>query len=657
MNSLTFIILLIIAIAGISSIVWVRKYYDNTAKNMQQNGIKKQTYGNNVQNNKNNIPKTEEIGSILNFNKNKKNEKENIEKSEKVNSEESLSESFKSMFTGERNTNPEEEISTKDFVKESIGNPTQSMKDKVFSEFNTTPKNNASNNNKPASLKKGSKTIYHEVETITPLKEEEKEKFKIEDPASKKEIRTNNLAEDDSILSPDVVNLVENTPEKKEDKEDEITLSKNQTTLTQAISSNNKDKSGKALDSEPIKPEHELSSKLTEKTEDTTPMTSEPMTTKQKEQIEGSENQDPKIDTSVSSIMSEPMTTKQKEQIETPKKVRKSVPKINKKENKMDPGSHVVAKTEKTERIARKGKPDIEVKKSEEKEEKPQKPQKIINEEGVVVLDESDRKDNVTFDEILKDKTYNQPNDDIDEIYEEINNTSYNHTEYDDEIGKSFEGLDDASFQTDDEYDEPIIPIYAEKRLNGKEEETEIELPEENQEEILTHYENFVHRDSNERKIENASNRIDKFYEKLGSINMSKIANKTKEVYSEGSSKISEGSNKIQENISSKNKTEKPQKAQKAQKIELKEEKLPNIETPQPHSNIPKTTQQIMPKGPEKIKVNGNQIELRRGETVIFNHNGETYSSTILKTKPGQIYVTYRKHRIWISTNSIKKKF
>ena len=138
---------------------------------------------------------------------------------------------------------------------------------------------------------------------------------------------------------------------------------------------------------------------------------------------------------------------------------------------------------------------------------------------------------------------------------------------------------------------------------------------------------------------------------------MSKIANKTKEVYSEGSSKISEGSNKIQENISSKNKTEKPQKAQKAQKIELKEEKLPNIETPQPHSNIPKTTQQIMPKGPEKIKVNGNQIELRRGETVIFNHNGETYSSTILKTKPGQIYVTYRKHRIWISTNSIKKKF
>ena len=87
---------------------------------MQQNGIKKQTYGNNVQNNKNNIPKTEEIGSILNFNKNKKNEKENIEKSEKVNSEESLSESFKSMFTGERNTNPEEEISTKDFVKEKI---------------------------------------------------------------------------------------------------------------------------------------------------------------------------------------------------------------------------------------------------------------------------------------------------------------------------------------------------------------------------------------------------------------------------------------------------------------------------------------------------------------------------------------------------------
>jgi hypothetical protein len=612
MNSITWVILLIIAIIGISSIIWVRKYYDNKIiENKQKKEFK--NYNSFEINSKQNI-KNEKSSSKFNLNKIKGFYKEEENNSKFKDNEDSLTDSFKNMFSGEKQISSEEEISTKDFVKEAIGNPAQDMKNKVLNEFKNSSNSLKTNFNEPASLKKGSKSNYHNVETITPLKVRE-----------------------------------------KEEKEETENLDKNQTTLTQIKNSK--------LNQENIGTNGVI-------------LSSEPMTEKQKNQINSSNRKNITED-DIHNISSEPMTEKQKNQMNMPsKEVLKNLKETTNDENHKEenttnetetkqttekPTNETETKqtTEKptneteTKQTTEKPTNETETKQTTENTKKQHKTQKIINKEGVVLLDETNRKDNVPFEEILKDKTYNQPNEDIDEIYEKINNTSYNFTESDDEIGKAFEGIDNASYQIDEEdYDEPIIPIYAEKRhLEENDENVEEDFEElipENISEPLTPYENFVHKDNDQKKIENASNRIDKFYEKLSDINVNKIANKTKKVYSEGSQKI-------QKNINNRNKTKKT--LEKPVKIELKTEELPNLEVPKEFNKIPKSPEKIVAKSPEKIKVNGNQIELRRGETVIFNHNGETYSSTILKTKPGQIYVTYRKHRIWISTGSVKKKF
>ena len=565
MNSLTVVLLLIIAIIGICSIVWVKKYYKEIETEMPTNGLNTTKYINKLKNQKNKLPETEDISSMFNFNK-KEEKIDSYQQTQNIENDYSLTDSFKNMFTGKNNN--KKEYSAKDLVKDTIGEPTTDFKNKI-SEFNDNLIKNS--NDKPASLKKGSKSTYNEVETITPLKEEEKEKFKIEDPIVKTSLKINNDDNQNTLTQPEKEKpkLEENTkPEEEEEKED----------LKETLNSTN-------LLNEIDKPETIM-------------------------------------DKAVSSVSSVPMSDKQLELINQ-------------------------TSTKPTE------------------ENKKHHTQKRINEEGVVVLDESDRKDNVTLEEILKDKSYNQPNENVDEIYEEINNIPYNHTEVEDDIGKSFEGLDDASYQTDEE-EEFITPIYAEKRQKeeaGEEIGDIEEYPEdEDFNETLTPYENFVHRDNDQKKIENASQHIDKFYEKLSEFNLSNISKKTKKVYSEGS-------NKIQENIKNNKKHE---KTEKDKKIELSNDELPNLEVPYEINHIsklrtpPKTTAKTTPKTdsnniksntPETIKVNGTPIELKRGETVIFNHNGETYSSTILKTKPGQIYVTYRKHRIWISTGSVKKKF
>ena len=49
-------------------------------------------------------------------------------------------------------------------------------------------------------------------------------------------------------------------------------------------------------------------------------------------------------------------------------------------------------------------------------------------------------------------------------------------------------------------------------------------------------------------------------------------------------------------------------------------------------------------------------IELKAGDTIIFNHNNESYSSTIIDVRPNEVYVNYRRDHIWISTDVIKKK-
>ncbi len=584
MNSLTIVLLLIIAIIGICSIVWVKKYYKEIETGMPTNGLNTTKYINKIKNQKNKLPETEDISSMFNFNK-KEEKNDSYQQTQNIENDDSLTDSFKNMFTGETNNN-KKEYSAKDLVKDTMGEPTTDIKNK-FSEFNNNLIKNS--DDKPASLKKGSKSIYNEVETITPLKEEEKEKFKIEDPIVKTSLKINNDDNHNTLTQPEneeiKPKLEENTKLEEDKKENEE-----------------------------IKPKLEENTKLEEdkkeelsKTLDSTNLLKE------------TDKPDTIIDKAVSSVSSVPMSDKQLELINQ-------------------------SSTKPTE------------------ENKKHHAQKRITEEGVVVLDESDRKDNVTLEEILKDKSYNQPNENVDEIYEEINNIPYNHTEVEDDIGKSFEGLDDASYQTDDYEDEFITPIYAEKRQKeeaGKEIGDIEEYPEDEEfNETLTPYENFVHRDTDQKKIENASQHIDKFYEKLSEFNLSNISKKTKKVYSEGS-------NKIQENIKNNKKHE---KTEKDEKIELSNDELPNLEVPYEINHIaklrtpPKTTPKTDSKNTksdtsETVKVNGTPIELKRGETVIFNHNGETYSSTILKTKPGQIYVTYRKHRIWISTGSVKKKF
>ena len=57
----------------------------------------------------------------------------------------------------------------------------------------------------------------------------------------------------------------------------------------------------------------------------------------------------------------------------------------------------------------------------------------------------------------------------------------------------------------------------------------------------------------------------------------------------------------------------------------------------------------------EEVYINGTLFELRVGQVVMFNIKGETYSSQILKLKPGYIGVRYRSKKIWVKSNTVKK--
>ena len=57
----------------------------------------------------------------------------------------------------------------------------------------------------------------------------------------------------------------------------------------------------------------------------------------------------------------------------------------------------------------------------------------------------------------------------------------------------------------------------------------------------------------------------------------------------------------------------------------------------------------------EEVYINGTLFELKVGQIVIFDINGETYSSQILRLKPGYIGVRYRSKKIWVKSNTVKK--
>ena len=59
----------------------------------------------------------------------------------------------------------------------------------------------------------------------------------------------------------------------------------------------------------------------------------------------------------------------------------------------------------------------------------------------------------------------------------------------------------------------------------------------------------------------------------------------------------------------------------------------------------------------EEVYINGTLYELKVGQTVMFNHNNETYSSRILRLKPGYVGVKYRSKKVWIKATNIKKIF
>ena len=57
----------------------------------------------------------------------------------------------------------------------------------------------------------------------------------------------------------------------------------------------------------------------------------------------------------------------------------------------------------------------------------------------------------------------------------------------------------------------------------------------------------------------------------------------------------------------------------------------------------------------EEVYINGTLFELKVGQIVMFDINGETYSSQILRLKPGYIGVRYRSKKIWVKSNTVKK--
>ena len=57
----------------------------------------------------------------------------------------------------------------------------------------------------------------------------------------------------------------------------------------------------------------------------------------------------------------------------------------------------------------------------------------------------------------------------------------------------------------------------------------------------------------------------------------------------------------------------------------------------------------------EEVYINGTLFELKVGQVVMFDIKGETYSSQILKLKPGYIGVKYRSKKIWVKSNTVKK--
>ena len=183
-----------------------------------------------------------------------------------------------------------------------------------------------------------------------------------------------------------------------------------------------------------------------------------------------------------------------------------------------------------------------------------------------------------------RDLAINQPNEDVDKIYKEINKESYNKTE-DEELSDSFDDVTDETSEKD-------ANVYTKedyKKIEAKEREKE-------------------------RRAQN-----------------------TKKIL--GSKGISE--EELRKRSEAKAKSKRTRKAAPAKEP---------VEEGQKRLMMHKAKTDV-----EEVYINGTLFELKVGQIVIFDINGESYSSQILRLKPGYIGVRYRSKKIWVKSNTVKK--
>ena len=78
------------------------------------------------------------------------------------------------------------------------------------------------------------------------------------------------------------------------------------------------------------------------------------------------------------------------------------------------------------------------------------------------------------------------------------------------------------------------------------------------------------------------------------------------------------------------------------------------VNTPFKEEKIP-TPKAIPEKSSLKVVINNNEEVLRKGDEIIFNHEGETYSSKVYSINGDNIKVKYRRQNITIKPKDIKK--
>ena len=175
--------------------------------------------------------------------------------------------------------------------------------------------------------------------------------------------------------------------------------------------------------------------------------------------------------------------------------------------------------------------------------------------------------------------------------------------------------------------------------------------------ETMTPYENFQYKDSDQRKIENASNKIDKFYERLSEISINKITGKNKEENTKEDESLNKNESIYTQTVfkteSDNNKLSNETIVPFNQNTSSNENKDVNTST-----NLVASSRGSLDRRVDHItvKINNRDVELKNGDTIIFNYNNESYSSTIIDVRTNEVYVKYRRHCVWISPDAIKKK-